>query len=286
VDFNHDGLEDVVSGSYHPGDLYVFIKQPDGTYAAGEKIMGRDEEPVNAGPAAACYLVDWDGDGDLDIVVGNISGEVFLFINEGTRGEPAYGRKQPLAAAGRHINVGHDAGPIVVDWDGDGRQDLIVGGGDGEVLFYRNTSEDEATPELAAAQTLVPKSGVMGRADVDGRISSLKHGMRVKPHVTDWNGDGKLDLLIGDFNSVTVEEPQVDAQREKREQAAQKMSELTERQQSLSVPPDGETMEQRRERQKELRNVQREIIEHAREAMAAQPNRRETHGYVWLLLRQ
>jgi hypothetical protein len=287
VDFDADGQDDVISGSYHPGDLYLFARQSDGTYKKPEKILGSDGKPVNVGAAAHACAADWDADGDLDLIVGNIGGEVWLVPNEGSRKQPAYGAKQKLSAGGKPITGGHDAGPTVADWDGDGKPDLIVGGGNGDVQFYRNTSDDKAKPELAAAQTLVPESPTRKRDSGVAEAAALRHGMRVKPHVVDWNGDGKLDLLVGDFTSVEVKPELTDDQRARQTATEKKLGELKAEQDRLGVAPDGETPEQRKERQKQLRNVQREIITHSREALqASQPRRHETHGYVWLYLRK
>lgn len=42
------------------------------------------------------------------------------------------------------VDVGH-AVPLAVDWDGDGRKDLLVGQfAGGKIRFYRNTGTDEA----------------------------------------------------------------------------------------------------------------------------------------------
>ena len=281
-------MADVVSGSYSPGDLYVFTKQSNGTYAKPEPILDSKGKPVNVGAAAHAQLVDWDGDTDLDLVVGNIQGEVWYVPNEGTRQKPAYGAKQPLKADDKSVTCGGgDAGPTVADWDGDGRLDLLVGGGDGAVMFYRNVSEVKSEPKLAAGRVLVPSSS-MTRAQpgADG-AGSTRHGMRAKLHVVDYDGDGRLDLLLGDYSSVEVKPDQTDDQRARQQQAESKLTDLNVQQQRLAVAPDGETPEQRKERQKALRNVQREIINESRSAMTAmQPRRTEPHGYVWLYLRK
>jgi hypothetical protein len=212
---------------------------------------------------------------------------VWYVPNEGTREKPAYGAKQALRADGKQVQCGGgDAGPAVADWDADGKLDLLVGGGDGAVTFYRNTSDDKSKPVLAAGQVLIPASPAIQR-DPGAADAALKHGMRAKLHVVDYNGDGKLDLLLGDFSSVESKKELTDEQRAKQQDAEAKLKQLTDEQQRLAVAPDGETPEQRKERQKALRNVQREIIETSRQAMTSAPSRRwEQHGYVWLYLRK
>ena len=285
MDFDADGKLDVVSGSYVPGDLFVFRKQSGGTYAKPEKILDAKGKPVNVGAAAHAQLVDWDNDEDLDLIVGNIQGEVWYVPNEGTGEKPAYGAKQPMKFGRAQVKCGGgDAGPAAADWDGDGRLDLLVGGGDGAVTFYRNTSDDKSKPELVLGQVLIPTSPATQREPGN---NPLKHGMRAKLHVVDYNSDGKLDLLLGDFSSAEIKQEPNGEQRAKQQDAEAKLKQLTDEQQKLAIAPDGETQEQRKERQKALRNVQREIIETSRQAMtAAQPTRWEQHGYVWLYLRK
>src|SRR4051794_31319605 len=106
------------------------------------------------GTASAVHAADWDGDGDYDLLVGDIGGNVYLVPNEGSAKSYAFGKEKPLQAGGDPIRVGGDAGPIAADWDGDGDLDLIVGSGDGTVSLFRNVGNAKA-PELTTAETLV-----------------------------------------------------------------------------------------------------------------------------------
>src|SRR5262249_32112569 len=96
---------------------------------------------------------------------------------------------------GQPIKVNGDAAAVAADWDGDGRLDLIVGAEDGSVVWYRN-SGSSTEPQLEAARTLVPKSPAGW--NWDDRLQAGQWGVRVKPCVVDWQGNGKLALLLGD----------------------------------------------------------------------------------------
>jgi hypothetical protein len=68
-----------------------------------------------------------------------------------TAGEPQLGAGVRLRAGGEFIDaeVGHLV-PTVVDWNGDGKKDLVVGQfGGGEIRLFRNEGTD-ASPKLGA----------------------------------------------------------------------------------------------------------------------------------------
>ena len=186
---------DLLSGSY-TGELTLFRRNPDGSYAKGETLKGKDGKPINAGKASAVALCDIDTDGDLDLAIGDIDGNVFLLLNEGTPQKPAFGVPLPLKADGKPIQLGNTAGPCFADWDGDGKIDLLMGAGSGVVAFYKNTG-DAKKPKFEFVQNLIEAAPEKASAAVPTRS-----GSRTKVAVTDWNGDGKMDLIVGDFVSA------------------------------------------------------------------------------------
>ena len=59
---------------------------------------------------------------------------------------PNLDKPTPVKAGDENINVdvGH-AAPFVIDWDGDGKRDLLVGQmGKGQMRIYKNTGSDKA----------------------------------------------------------------------------------------------------------------------------------------------
>ncbi|HUG92944.1 MAG TPA: VCBS repeat-containing protein, partial [Planctomycetaceae bacterium] len=215
MDFDGDGRIDVLSGSW-PGEIYLFRRTDDG-FAAPEILKDAEGEPINVGSAAAAFAFDWDADGDLDLLVGTIEGHVHLVPNEGTANAPAWGAATRLQAQGEDIEVGHgDAGPFVADWDGDGLPDLVVGAGSGEVIWYRNSGTREA-PELETARTLVSAGESRSPDDAE----TPRRGTRSKICVADYNADGRLDLLVGDFSMTETKLAPLTKEQEQEREAVQ-----------------------------------------------------------------
>jgi hypothetical protein len=226
---DNDGITDILSGSYSrmeqpmAGLFQVLRGKADHTFQPAEVLKGSDDQPllipleqdknqpdqnqnqniinvICTRPTA----VDWDGDGDLDIITGNFGGTFYLFMGEGKgkfapKGELITCENGPLKISGNHSD------PFVIDWDGDGDLDVLSGSSQGGVEWAENTAETGKLPKLEPFRALIrPQASVqygqrLSEADLKGPTTSTRIW------VDDVDGDGKLDILVGD--SVTLISP-------------------------------------------------------------------------------
>ncbi|OPH11919.1 hypothetical protein FE89_31090, partial [Azospirillum brasilense] len=136
------------------------------------------------GSEAAPVLVDLDGDGDLDLLVGNADGNTVFFRNNGTTLSPAFTLDSTNPFGIINVSAG-GALPGLADIDGDGDLDLFIGNHAGTTLFFRNNGTAQAPTFLLEG------TGLFGIQNA---------GSYGAPSFADLDCDGDLDLLIGNAN--------------------------------------------------------------------------------------
>ena len=189
---------DILTGSIS-GSIHLFRRKPNGTYAYGETLRKGFFRDLSVGRGSTACTVDWDGDGGLDLIIGNGEGAVFLVPNQGTLRKPSWGSPVRLKAGGSPISAdGGAASPHMADWDGDGKSDLLLGSGSGQVVWCRNMGT-KSKPELAAPVTLVKALPEDERNVRSSTANPQRSGAHSKVCVVDWNGDGRPDLIVGDY---------------------------------------------------------------------------------------
>ena len=134
--------------------------------------------------------MDWDEDGDYDLISGEYYGYVTLFRNIGSATDPVLTDEGHIMASGSDIDVGSLSTPTVNDWDEDGRKDLVIGCSTGYVYVYLNTGTDK-----------VPAFGGSFMIQADG-ASIVK--AKNYPKVADLNEDGLKDLVMGWLDGICL----------------------------------------------------------------------------------
>lgn len=153
---------------------------------------------LDLGEGAYPVFFDHNGDGLLDLLVANgglfradgpYESGITLLQNTGTTNAPAFEvvttDYMGLATSG----LGQSMFPAFGDLDGDGKADMLVGDLQGRIHHFRNV----ASGAVAQFQLVAPNIP-------DATGSPLDVGQFAAPVLHDMDGDGLLDLVVGERN--------------------------------------------------------------------------------------
>ncbi|MGD9644394.1 MAG: FG-GAP repeat domain-containing protein [Pirellulales bacterium] len=171
------------------------------------------------GPAEAKWgyttasVADWNHDGLPDIVFNSILGRVEWLENIGTPTEPKLAAARPIEVewpatvpkpawtwwtpAGKSLVTQWRTTPVVHDLTGDGLADLIMLDTEGYLALFERQQLDDRLVLLPPQRVLVDEQGEPLRLNA----RSAGGSGRRKLCVTDWDGDGHLDLLVNSSNA-------------------------------------------------------------------------------------
>jgi hypothetical protein len=203
-DWDGDGDADLMAGNSFQLLYFENVGEANRTrLARGISLTTeRGEQPFSV--YVRPYLADMDGDGDLDILMGNEDGRPTWFehLADGKLGE-----ERLLLQRDAVVDAGCLSVPVACDWDGDGDFDLLVGDSSGFVEYFENTSGKAEEFSYAPGRRL-DANGTKLRVQA-GNAGSIqgpdeaKYGYTM-PEVTDWDQDGDLDLLLSDVKGENI----------------------------------------------------------------------------------
>ncbi len=206
-DWYDDGRTDIVVGEQY-GNVFVYPNRgsqgyPDFPYA--RMIFDDQGRPIDIGLHSSPLVVDWDGDGVKDLLLGVYENRVVWYKNVGTNRDRKFVYKGYIKADGKDLQLPfrpilgrpeapftNDYYPVMqwVDWYGTGRPGLLAGGYvTGRIYFFENTgTAPDGTPLLK----------FRGPIDLDGKPLNVGDWC-ASPCAADFRGVGKLDLISGSY---------------------------------------------------------------------------------------
>ncbi len=200
ADWNHDGLTDLVISTM----TRIYLGQNTGTRSAPKWRIRPIEARWGLSPLSATQIIDLNGDGKLDLIRSSLDGEGYPEVQ--LQEEKGFRPPQPL-----HESVKSIAHPVsygdpwaftyLVDFDRDGRLDLLWADGPGNVYLHRARGDGgydtkgvrlmttEGTP-IKVGPPVVPVDQVKDFTEMQGSRAAVA--------AADFDNDGKIDLVVGD----------------------------------------------------------------------------------------
>jgi len=214
VDVNNDGRKDLLVSPFDPaltkGENFksVNLYQNNGTTTQPDFVLVSEsflqDQMLDLGSGAYPVFFDYNGDGLMDLLVGNygysdtcifsptaglqcaFSSSIALLLNTGTISKPVFRLTDRNIAHLDTLNM-QSLIPSVADMDGDGDADLVCGNSIGQLVYCENI----ALPGKSANFKLT-----------DPKWQSIDVGDFAAPQLIDIDKDGLTDVVCGKRNGT------------------------------------------------------------------------------------
>ncbi|MFN8395682.1 MAG: FG-GAP-like repeat-containing protein [Bacteroidia bacterium] len=206
VDVDNDGKKDMltapnqinVSINYDNSWYYKNVHPSNGVLLSRQSKNFLTSQMVDVGMCAYPTLFDHNGDGLMDLVIGNYnrktnisnaSSVLFLYENTGTATAPVFSQtSRNYAGLQTAFNPAiQGITPSFGDMDGDGDKDMIIGDADGKLHYLTNTA---------------PQGQVANFPNVTVNYSGIDVGLFAAPCIVDIDRDGDNDMIVGEMSGT------------------------------------------------------------------------------------
>lgn len=189
------GRPDLLVGNYN-GEIFILKNEgtPQRPAFRQPADFARVTVPTSADPSRrwgnlfAPLMFDWNSNGRPDLLIGEGSysaNNIHLAINEGTPASPKFSEAQRMVLAfgdGREQLT-----PAIVDYNGNGKPDLLVSARDGKIGVYLHPETPWKPGDELKFSSFIPAAG--GRDLTLGGSATIAVG--------DLNGNGLFDIVAG-----------------------------------------------------------------------------------------
>ena len=201
-DFDNDGDLDIICGEFI--DKFTWFEnvgtRENPVYAKGRYLENADDKITMDLEMIVPVSLDWDKDGDVDLIVGDEDGRVAFVENTGIIKSrmPVFKSPQYFLQKAQYVKFGALATPFSTDWDDDGDEDLISGNSAGYIGFIENL--DGGNPPSFAPPVYLKAENETIRIQA-GESGSIQGPCEAKwgyttLSVADWNNDGLKDIIV------------------------------------------------------------------------------------------
>ncbi|SHM42411.1 Repeat domain-containing protein [Cyclobacterium lianum] len=216
IDWDQDGHVDLIVGDEDGRVAWVRntgeIRNGIPEFTA-PRYFRQQADHLKFGALVTPVSVDWDQDGDEDIIAGNSAGHIAFIENLSGGSDPRWAEPELLKVKGEPIRIqagenGSIQGPAeakwgyttlsVADWDGDGHQDIIFNSIWGKVEWIQNAGTELRAPQPVRVdwgdQDPPYPAWNWWKPEPDELVTQW----RTTPFAVDWDEDGHMDLVMLD----------------------------------------------------------------------------------------